>query len=143
MSVTTTANTTTQSILHVLADYELTHSGEGQQTSAVEPPNPRNTNEERAENPEWWPEDYNAIPPYRPINYNLDRESRPWAQPGIETAFVWTMLNGVGVVSVSSSKFCQLSPSTPDTTQFCSKAWRQTGGRLNDRIFRFSIGGER
>lgn len=100
MSVTTTANTTTQAVLHVLADYELTHSGEQPQSSTVESPNARSAKEEEAENPDWWPNDYNAIPQYRPINYNLDRESRPWAQPGIETAFVWTMLNGVGIVSV-------------------------------------------
>jgi hypothetical protein len=100
MSVTTTANTTTQSILHILADYELTHSGECQQSSIVDPPNPRSTDQEQPQNPDWWPDNYNAIPAYRPINYNLDRESRPWAQPGIETAFVWTMLNGVGIISV-------------------------------------------
>jgi hypothetical protein len=102
MSVTTTANTTTQSILHVLADYELTHSGEDQQFAVIEPPNERSKEEEETENPDWWPNNYNGIPAYRPINYNLDRESRPWAQPGVETVFVWTMLNGVGIVSVRS-----------------------------------------
>lgn len=101
MSVTTTANTTTQSIIHVLADYELTHSGEEQQSlDPVQPPNPRSEEVEQADNPEWWPDNYDGIPNYRPINYNLDRESRPWARPGVETAFVWTMLNGVGIVSV-------------------------------------------
>jgi hypothetical protein len=104
MSVTTTANVTTQQILHVLADYELTHSGEEERNGIVEPPNKRSETEETAPNPEWWPEDYHYIPSYRPINYHLDREIRPWAQPGVETAFVWTMLNGVGIVAVSCSQ---------------------------------------
>ena len=100
MSVTTTANTTTQSVLHLLADYELTHSGDDIEVNAADPPNPRSRNEAREQNPDWWPEDYRGIPAHRPIDYNLDRESRPWANPGIETAFVWTMLNGVGIIAV-------------------------------------------
>jgi hypothetical protein len=100
MSVTTTANRTTQSVLHVLADYELTHSGDDEKPGVVDAPNARLAEIESVENPSWWPEDYNAIPPYRPINYNLDREIRPWAQSGVETAFVWTMLNGVGIIAV-------------------------------------------
>ncbi|KIW07199.1 uncharacterized protein PV09_02065 [Verruconis gallopava] len=127
MSETTTTATITarQPVLQVLADYELTHTGEEAQNSTDALSNSPSETNEIKENPDWWPEDYNAIPPYRPINYHLDRESRPWAQPGIETAFVWTMLNGVGIIA------------------FSSKVWRQTGGRLNDKIFRFSIGGER
>ena len=102
MSVTTAANTTTQSVLHLLADYELTHSGEEPTGSVPEPPNPRSRSEDSDQNPDWWPENYHGIPAHRPINYNLDRESRPWAQPGVETAFVWTMLNGVGIIAVCS-----------------------------------------
>lgn len=100
MSVTTTANKTTQSVLHLLADYELTHSGNEDQLTEVEEPNTRSRIETDAQNPSWWMMDYHGVPAYRPINYNLDRESRPWAQPGIETAFVWTMLNGVGLIAV-------------------------------------------
>ncbi|KAJ9653754.1 hypothetical protein H2198_007101 [Neophaeococcomyces mojaviensis] len=124
MSVTTTSNTTTQSVLKVLADYELTHSG-NDTDGTVEAPNPRLVDQETRQNPDWWTRDYNGVPPYRPINYDLDHELRPWARPGIETAFVWTMLNGVGVVAATA------------------RLWRNTGGRLNDTIFRFSIGGER
>ena len=99
MSVTTTANATSQAVLQALADYDLTHSGS--EDAVVEPPNPRSQAEETRENPEGWRDDYHGVPPYRPINYELDREQRPWARPGIETAFVWTMLNGVGIVAVS------------------------------------------
>lgn len=102
MSVTTTANPATQTVLQALADYDLTHTGNDQTSDGtIEAPNPRSRSDEIQQNPDWWLEDYNGVPPYRPINYELDHESRPWARPGIETAFVWTMLNGVGIVAVS------------------------------------------
>lgn len=101
MSVTTTANPVAQSVLRVLADYELTHSDhENTEPENIGTLNPRSQVAETRPNPDGWTDDYNGVPPYRPINYQLDREERPWAQPGIETAFVWTMLNGVGCVSV-------------------------------------------
>ncbi|ETN42317.1 uncharacterized protein HMPREF1541_01471 [Cyphellophora europaea CBS 101466] len=123
MSVTTTSNVSTQSVIRLLADYELTHS-EGEQAPADTSVNerPRATSES---NPAWWPTDHHGIPPHRPIDYTLDHEQRPWAASPIETAFVMTLLNGVGIVAC------------------ISKVWRQTGGRINDNIFRFSIGGER
>ena len=101
MSVTTTSNTTTQSVLNLLADYEVTHSGDDTDAT-VEAPNPRPSAEEARQNPDWWTRDHNDVPTYRPINYSLDRELRPWARPGIETAFVSTMLSGVGIVAVGS-----------------------------------------
>ncbi|KAK5069239.1 hypothetical protein LTR64_008606 [Lithohypha guttulata] len=124
MSATTTANTRTQAVLNLLADYELTHSGHDT-TGVVEPPNPRSVEDETRQNPDFWTRDYHGVPPYRPINYELDYDARPWARPGVETAFVWVMLNGVGIVAATA------------------RLWRNTGGRLNDKIFRFSIGGER
>lgn len=96
MSVTTTTTTQSREVLRLLADYELTHTGE--EDAGTEPPQ---THQPEVSNPSWWPTDYSGVPPYRPINYNLDREQRPWARPGIETAFAFTMLNGVGVVAVS------------------------------------------
>lgn len=103
MSVTTTANPAAQSVLRALADYELTHSEpQSRNPEDVGTLNRRSQSAETKPNPEGWPDDYQGVPAYRPINYELDREQRPWAQPGIETAFVWTMLNGVGCVSVCS-----------------------------------------
>lgn len=98
-ATTTTTETTTLSpaVLRLLADYELTHTGEEGQP----PSPPNNRSEPVVQNPSWWPTNYDGIPPYRPIDYNLDRDQRPWARPGIETAFAFTMLNGVGVVAVS------------------------------------------
>jgi hypothetical protein len=95
---TSTININSPAVLRLLADYDLTHTG-GEEDGEVQPPNSQP--EVQRENPSWWPTNYNDIPPYRPINYNLDREQRPWARPGIETAFAFTMLNGVGVVAVS------------------------------------------
>lgn len=127
MSVTTTANPVAQSVLRILADYELTHSGDNESTDGeVKPPNHRSQEAETStENPDSWPTEYSGIPPHRPINYNLDHESRPWGSNGVETVFVVMMLNGVGLVAAAA------------------RSWRLTGGRLNDKIFRFSIGGER
>lgn len=101
MSVTTTANPVGQTVLRALADYELTHSGEELNIShSNKPPNSHSAAETRR-NLDCWPTDYEGIPSYRPINYNLDREQRPWARPGAETAFVFVMLNGVGTIAVS------------------------------------------
>jgi hypothetical protein len=101
MSVTTTASTTTQGVIRLLADYDLTHTGDdsGDIDSSL---NERPEATTRS-NPSWWPTDHNGIPPYRPIDRNLDREQRPWAGPGAETVFAWTLLNGVGIVAVSLS----------------------------------------
>ena len=129
MSVTTTANTTTQSVLNLLADYELTHS-EPPDIASPDPQtatlNPRDSSSE-TDNPDWWPTEYNGIPPHRPINYNLDRESRPWGSNGVETAFVSVMLNGVGFVAA------------------VARTWRFTGGQngLGLKNIKYSIGGER
>jgi hypothetical protein len=90
-ATTTTATETTSlspGVLRLLADYELTHSGDEDAPRA--PPNPQP--DFVTSNPSWWPTDYNDIPPYRPVNYSLDRDQRPWARPGIETAFAFTML---------------------------------------------------
>ena len=130
MSVTTTANPATQNVLNLLADYELTHS-EPPNTANPDPQtatlNPRETPPTETENPDWWPTDYNGIPPHRPINYNLDRESRPWGASGPESVFVMVMLNGVGFVAA------------------VARAWRFTGGQngLGLKDIKYSIGGER
>ena len=127
MSVTTTANTTTQTVFRVLQDYELTHSEEPN----TEDPNPQtaslNPRDEITSNPEYWPTDYNGVPPHRPINYNLDRESRPWGSNGIESTFVSVMLNGVGAVAA------------------VARSWRVTLGTdgLGVKDIKYSIGGER
>ena len=101
MSVTTTANPITRNTLRVLADYEVHHSGENDELVTVEEPNPRSHEAEaQVEDPEWWDRSHRRVPQHRPINRNLDREERPDGRNPIERTFVFTMLNGVGLVAV-------------------------------------------
>lgn len=99
MSVTTSTNTISQSVLHLLADYELHHSEALVEPGIVEGQNPRS--EPHSENPEWWPTDHRGVPDYRPINRNLDRELRPAGSFLMETCFIIIMLGGVAINSVS------------------------------------------
>jgi hypothetical protein len=96
MSVTTSASTTTQTVLHVLADYNLHHSGD---PSEPAPPNCNTTAD--GENPPNWDTDHRRVPPYRPVNRNLDVTLRPGGTSVAETVFIATMLNGVHLTAVS------------------------------------------
>ena len=104
MSVTTSTNTTTQSVRHVLADYDLHHSDDLQNPSELEPPN-RNTTPD-VENPPSWDREHSGVPPYRPINRNLDMELRPGGTNVVEAIFIATMLNGVRLTAVSACEHC-------------------------------------
>ncbi|KIW99956.1 uncharacterized protein Z518_10884 [Rhinocladiella mackenziei CBS 650.93] len=125
MSITTTTNPTSRAVLEVLTDYDLHHSGDPQRSGPPEHPKPQARAPEPYNNPHWWPNDHRRIPPYRPVNRNLDRSQRPAGVNRIERAFIFTMLRGV-----------QLEANI-------STLWRHTGGKLNDKIFRYDIGGER
>lgn len=46
---------------------------------------------------------FRQVPPYRPIDYSLDQQQRPWGSNGLETAFVYNMFTGVWIVAVSDS----------------------------------------
>jgi len=122
--VTTSTNTTTQSVLHVLADYDLHHSGIPANPSEPAPPNERRDSDTRTSNPPGWDEGHNRVPPYRPINRNLDMELRPGGANVPEAIFIATLLNGVNL------------------NANINRLWRATGGRLNDKLFRYEIGGE-
>jgi len=100
MSVTTSTNTVSQSVLHLLADYEVHHSEELVEPGVIEEPNPRP--EPHVENPEWWPTDHHRIPDHRPINRNLDRDLRPAGSFFVETCFILTMLGGCAINAVSA-----------------------------------------
>jgi hypothetical protein len=99
MSVTTTENPVTQTLGRLLTDYDLTHSEQAPELDAS--PNVRHSTQEQPSNPAWWPTHHNDIPVYRPIDRNLDTEQRPWGSSPAESVFVWTMLQGVGIVAVS------------------------------------------
>jgi hypothetical protein len=139
MSVTTSTNTTTQSVLHILADYDLHHSGDPLNPSEPAPPN-RNTTS-NVENPPGWDTEHRRVPPYRPINQNLDMDLRPGGVNVAEAIFITTMLNGVRLTAVSAFEPLLLPKLTPRLKNINS-IWRATGGQLNNRIFRYAIGGE-
>ena len=103
MSVTTTQNPVSQTVLHLLTDYELHHSGETTADGGLEAPNARNA--ETSQNPEWWPTNYRRIPDHRPINRHLDKSLRPNGTNPIEMWFIFTMLGGVTLKSVSFHVF--------------------------------------
>ncbi|KAJ5662867.1 hypothetical protein N7507_003598 [Penicillium longicatenatum] len=113
---TTTTTTTTATSLSVLADYELHHSGDERSTSA---PAPVNTSQ-----PTDWPTDHRRMPAYRPANRNLDYNERTAGTGAGEYVFIQVMLHGVWLNAAAS------------------RLWRFTGGRINDKIFHYEIGGE-
>jgi len=95
MSVTTTDNPITLQLQHVLQDYEIRLTGEGN-GAPVAPVRLAI----QVENPPGWPQNYRRVPPYRPINRNLDWEQRPDGTNPIERAFIFTMLHGVWLNAV-------------------------------------------
>jgi hypothetical protein len=97
MSVTTTANPRTYEVQAVLADYDLHHSGAADDGDAVQ-----NTNQpSQQSNPSDWPTDYRRVPPYRPVNMELDQDERRVYNAFIERAFVAILFTGVVAQSVS------------------------------------------
>ncbi|ROV87686.1 hypothetical protein VMCG_10573 [Cytospora schulzeri] len=97
MSATTTDNPITTSIhRQVLQDYEIHLTGDNE--TAV-PPNTDGPSPP-ASNPASWPADHRGVPPYRPVNTNLDRSQRPWGGNPVGDAFVFVMLNGVWLNAV-------------------------------------------
>jgi hypothetical protein len=94
----------TQSVLHVLADYDLHHSGDPQNFAKPAPPNHNTT--PNVENPPGWDTEHRRVPPYRPINRNLDMDLRPGGTDFVEAIFIATMLNGVRLTAVSALDSC-------------------------------------
>lgn len=124
MSVTTTANPMSTTVLQALSDYELHHSGDSEESRTPEPPNPDTRSSQSVQNPENWDNDHRRVPPYRPISRENYGPERPGGGNALESAFIFVMLNGTGLVSV------------------IDRAWRRTGGKVNDTFFRHKIGGE-
>ncbi|KAK5657296.1 hypothetical protein OQA88_3358 [Cercophora sp. LCS_1] len=116
--IATTATTTADH----LVDYRirLTGGDELQSASTQETPNVTAP----LENPPGWETEYRQVPPYRPINTQLDRESRPWGSDSVESVIIFTMFQGVWLKSS------------------VAWLWRVTGGRLNEKVFTSTIGGE-
>ncbi|KAL9078794.1 MAG: hypothetical protein Q9157_002277 [Trypethelium eluteriae] len=83
MSVTTTANPVTTTLTRTLRDYEIHESAEQNPEEHPAPVNP-NTPPTVA-NPEGWPEEYNNVPNYRPVDHTRDMELRPGGMNPAET----------------------------------------------------------
>jgi len=101
MSATTT-NTTTRSVTGyplraVLADYEL-HKSEPRTDSVT---SPEASSQPRVQNPPGWSRDHRSVPPYRPVNRDLDRDQIMVYRNNAERAFIHTMFFGIRVVTVS------------------------------------------
>jgi len=100
MSVTTTQNPIYYNAVEVLRDYQIHRSnadpGEGVDPTLNEHPEP-----DPSQNPDNWPQDHRRVPAHRPINRNVDLESRGGnGRNGAEATFVYLMLNGCRINSV-------------------------------------------
>ncbi|KAF2113757.1 hypothetical protein BDV96DRAFT_495990 [Lophiotrema nucula] len=119
MSVTTTANAQTYNIRAALADYDLHHTEETPLDTSV---NTHPAPASQLQNPLNWPTDQRRVPPYRPVNTELDQSQRRVYQNGIEQVFVGVMFSGVFVEAT------------------LARLWRATAGRVWDAGYK--IGGE-
>ncbi|KAK4219447.1 hypothetical protein QBC37DRAFT_410068 [Rhypophila decipiens] len=70
--------------------------------------------------------EYRQVPPYRPINKFLDKNSRPWGSNPVETVFVFTMFQGVWLKSTASWLWRVLSRTF----------------KISERVFEAKVGGE-
>jgi len=100
MSVTTTANPVSGAVLQALADYDLHHSGNPEEPKTPESPNPRSDSSRSVETPENWDTEHRRVPPYRPVDPSRLNPERPGGTNAVETVFIFTMLQGVGLISV-------------------------------------------
>lgn len=104
MSVTTTANARTVTLRQTLAEYELHHSETNANPETGRPaPDAHAVPVATTGNPPDWDTTHRRVPPYRPIRQeNLNTEGRNEYNNNIERTFVFVMLNGVGIQSVST-----------------------------------------
>lgn len=103
MSVTTTANAQTYNLRAVLADYDLHHTPATDPLDSTLNAHPVPNSPSSHSNPANWPTDGRRVPPYRPVNTQLDQSQRRVYQNGIEQTFVGVMFTGVFLESVSSA----------------------------------------
>ncbi|KAJ5216567.1 uncharacterized protein N7498_002974 [Penicillium cinerascens] len=117
MSITVTTTNTTS--LSVLADYEVHHSGAEDALALNQSSQPQQNSLPT------WPTHHRRIPAYRPTNRELDYTQRPAGNGNpAEYAFIQIMLHGVWLNASAA------------------RLWRFTGGRINDKIFHYQVGGE-
>ncbi|KAF2812728.1 uncharacterized protein BDZ99DRAFT_440068 [Mytilinidion resinicola] len=122
MSTTTTTDTTRYAAHSYLADYELHHSNHPSASDSR--PNSHPDAQLAQRNPPQWPSNYRRIPPYRPINRDLDQSQRRVYTTTGERIFLFVMFTGVQV------------------NADINRLWNATGGRLAQSVFQYKIGGE-
>jgi hypothetical protein len=154
MSVTTTDNPVTTAVPRaVLQDYDVHLTGDH-----APPPNPDRRPSQPAStaaNPPGWDAEHRGVPPYRPINTQLDLAQRPLGGNPVGDVFVTTMFTGVFINTVSNHTgrgtclsmsgrslhgLGLLTMCLPEQT--VRWLWTNTGGRINDKIFHYRVGGE-
>ena len=99
MSSTTTQTLTAVSTQQILKDYELHHSG----GSGSAPPPNANPPPPRVQNPPTWDTEHHRVPPYRPVNRELDLSVRRVYTSNAERNFVSVMFTGVFLQAVGAS----------------------------------------
>lgn len=123
MSATTTENPITYTLGTVLADYELHHSEQPQVTPGDASTHSTSVGSgsisqrpAATPNPPDWPTDHRRVPPYRPVNRNLDLSERVVFQNRAEQAFINSMFFGLRMVTVgilSTQQYLQLTYLNP------------------------------
>jgi hypothetical protein len=154
---TTTAITTsrvqsqTLSNISLLADYQIHHS-DGLSADAGYQGQSQTTEQNSGQsNPESWESGYRRVPNHRPVNRELDYNERPAGINTAEYCFIQTMLQGVRLMAVRLSFLCLIRSFSLRNSlwrhanirlQNLNTLWRSTGGKINNRVFHYGIGGE-
>lgn len=139
-TTTTTVTALERTAGTILADYELHHSRqEGRETQApstastIPPSGPARE----------WDTTHRRVPSHRPINRDRDQSEVRVYLNNAERAFVSVMFAGLFFNAVSFEiALKSIVFRTLILFQTAAKIWRRTFGRLNDRIFRYNVGGE-
>lgn len=104
MSTTTTDNPISTTLHRAaqadhLRDYEVHLTSDG--TTPAEPNTDNRPSPPAVSSLPGWDDGHRGVPPYRPINRNLDMSQRPWGGNPVGDAFVLTMFTGVFTLAVS------------------------------------------
>lgn len=147
MSITTTVQWNgegTESLETTLHDYRMHLTGGRDEQECVSTRQENETVSQPIDSPANWPTQYRRIPPYRPINRNLDLTERPNGSSRAELVFVTVMLNGIRLQSVRTEHLSLALGArlTRLLLQGLVRAWEYTGGHWYPQLTRYKIGGE-
>lgn len=118
MAAATSTRLTQQDQDH-LRDYSIRLTGAPTPPQAEEeqhisrPPSPSPNLESpslaQQQNPPGWESSYRQVPPHRPVNRNLDAESRPWGAHGGQSPVIFAMMHGVWLKAVRLFSVCSFA----------------------------------